>query len=182
MPDRNMIPTPAGYGELWMGGYPSPDDTELQDFNLVVNTTFEAEWPRSFGAGLYIRLPLDDRDDELNDAGTAERVRAVASLVAGALTMGWRVLVHCGAGLNRSGVVSARSLMYVGVTYDGAIDSIRAYRSADALFNRGFVRWLSDEAGLPLPTADTSMFADRTWDERDRVGYRPRNHPEPVGG
>jgi protein-tyrosine phosphatase len=68
--------------------------------------------------------------------------------VAHSLQKGEKVLVHCGAGLNRSGVVAARAMMYLGVGHDVAISLLRQARSPDALFNRGFVRWLEAEDGL----------------------------------
>ena len=58
---------------------------------------------------------------------------------------GDRVLVRCQAGLNRSGLVTALTLMYEGATAKEAIMCIRRNRSADALFNQNYVRWLTAE-------------------------------------
>lgn len=178
--DRNLIPTRAG--ELWMGGSPNyVTDAELLDFDLNVNATFDQPWPDPFGAGVYIRHVLSDSDNELDDEDTAERTRAVASFIAGALTMGWRVHVHCTMGLNRSGVVVARALMYLGMTSDDAIALIREHRKArgsfnlPALFNRHFERWLLSEDGSEntTPTAAEleTAFADSVVMNRDRFGH-----------
>ena len=163
---RDRIPTRSG--ELWHGGNPYGygqgrrtmpfADDELKSFDLVVNATFELPWPES-GDALYMRVALDDSDRVFANAEIAEQVRATASLVAGALTMGWRVLVHCNMGLNRSGVVCARALMYMGMTADDAVALLRAERHPLVLFNASFVRWLLEEDGTAI-TAETSAIAN----------------------
>lgn len=161
--NRDLIPNP-GSGELWVGGYPGNFE-ELLRFDLVVNATVEAVWPQPFGAGLYLRVPLQDSDRELRDPGTALRVRAASAMVAGGLAVGWRVLVHCGMGLNRSGVVAARALMFMGLPWDRAVAAVRENRHArgafgmGALFNRGFVAWLAEEGGAPGPSGATMLEA-----------------------
>jgi len=177
--NRNLIPTAAG--ELWMGGSPDyQDDTDLLDFDLNVNATFDQPWPDPFGAGIYIRHVLSDSSGELDDEDTAERTRAVASFIAGALTMGWRVHVHCTMGLNRSGVVVARALMYLGMSSDDAIAHVREHRTVrgsfnmPALFNRHFERWLLTEDGsantTPTEAELEAVFAEEVAD-RDRFGH-----------
>lgn len=52
------------------------------------------------------------------------------------------VLVHCQAGLNRSGLVVARALMLEGMTAGAAISLIREKRSPAALCNPAFEEWL----------------------------------------
>ncbi len=52
------------------------------------------------------------------------------------------VLVHCQAGLNRSGLVAARSLMLLGATADEAITQLRTTRSEACLCNPSFEAWL----------------------------------------
>jgi protein-tyrosine phosphatase len=51
-------------------------------------------------------------------------------------------LVHCQAGLNRSGVVVAFALMLDGMSADEAIARVRERRSPAALCNPQFERWL----------------------------------------
>jgi protein-tyrosine phosphatase len=55
---------------------------------------------------------------------------------------GRRVLVRCQAGLNRSGLVVARTLIEAGATPDSAIQLIRLKRSGYALCNRRFEAYL----------------------------------------
>lgn len=72
------------------------------------------------------------------DADTIERAAAMA---LAALDRGEKVLVHCQAGLNRSGVVAARVLMRQGMSADEAITLLRK-RSNQVLCNTFFERWL----------------------------------------
>lgn len=52
------------------------------------------------------------------------------------------VLNHCQAGLNRSGLITARALMLDGMSADEAITLIREKRSPACLCNQAFVQWL----------------------------------------
>lgn len=52
------------------------------------------------------------------------------------------VLVHCQAGLNRSGLVTARALMLGGLTAQEAINLLRAKRSPAVLCNEAFEAYL----------------------------------------
>lgn len=52
------------------------------------------------------------------------------------------VLVHCQAGLNRSGLVVVRALMLDGMSADAAIALVRERRSPAALCNPAFEEWL----------------------------------------
>jgi protein-tyrosine phosphatase len=54
------------------------------------------------------------------------------------------LLVHCGAGLNRSCIVAARAMMRSGWTADTAIKDIREKRSEHCLTNPHFEEWLRD--------------------------------------
>lgn len=51
-------------------------------------------------------------------------------------------LVHCQAGLNRSGMVAAVALMLDGMTATEAIELLRESRSPAVLCNPNFVEWL----------------------------------------
>lgn len=53
-------------------------------------------------------------------------------------------LVHCQAGLNRSGMVAAVALIRDGMGVDEAIDLLRSKRSPAVLCNGAFVEWLHD--------------------------------------
>jgi hypothetical protein len=60
------------------------------------------------------------------------------------LANGRRVLVRCKAGLNRSGLLVAATLMLRGASPDEAVAQVRQHRSPRALNNRHFVRWLHE--------------------------------------
>jgi hypothetical protein len=82
---------------------------------------------------MYLSFPMEDEDE------VDPKVRE-----------GRKVLVHCTEGLNRSGVVVARSLMELGSTASDAIELVRRRRgpSVDgfpALGNEAFVEWLHAE-------------------------------------
>lgn len=64
-----------------------------------------------------------------------------ADLVVDRLNAG-KVLVHCQAGLNRSGLVAALALIKMGRSPRQAIDLLREKRGPVVLCNRTFVRWL----------------------------------------
>lgn len=86
-------------------------------------------------------LPEDcDRDEiVMYDSvdQTFEELERVADLVIKKLQEG-PTLVHCQAGLNRSGLVAARVLMKLGRTSDEAISLLREQRSSEVLCNPAF--------------------------------------------
>lgn len=70
-----------------------------------------------------------------------DQVDAVAAWVHAARKAG-PTLVHCQAGLNRSGLVVARVLMLNGLTAGEAIEMLREKRSPAVLCNPAFEEWL----------------------------------------
>lgn len=79
--------------------------------------------------------------DSLDQA--MDKIDALAAWINVARQSG-PVLVHCQAGLNRSGLVAAKALMLGGMTADDAISLIRAKRSPVCLCNPAFEAWLRD--------------------------------------
>ena len=63
---------------------------------------------------------------------------------------GKRVNIRCQAGLNRSGLVTALTLMISGMTADQAIDTLREKRSSYALCNGEYEHWLLTEAAAHI--------------------------------
>ena len=63
---------------------------------------------------------------------------------------GKRVNIRCQAGLNRSGLVTALTLMISGMSANEAIDTLREKRSGYALCNSEYERWLLTEASKCL--------------------------------
>jgi hypothetical protein len=96
--------------------------------------------PAAPNAILYVYHPI--RDEDLPDLGKIEALgRLVAELVAG----GHRVLVHCRMGFNRSVLVTATALTYLGMSGQRAVDLLRDRRPG-ALFNEVFAAHV---VGLP---------------------------------
>ena len=98
------------------------------------------------GAGHYlIEHPVDSvlmvhwEDDENQALDQADAMAAWVNSCTGP------VLVHCGAGLNRSCVVAAKVLMQRGHSADDAIRIIRDKRSEHCLCNPHFARWLQEQ-------------------------------------
>jgi hypothetical protein len=81
------------------------------------------------------------RDGEISPQDLA-RVRELGDHAAMRVVEGFKVLVRCQAGYNRSGFVAGFALTTLGYTADEAIDRIRARRSPYALCNEHFVRYL----------------------------------------
>ncbi len=75
----------------------------------------------------------------------------LARLAHGRWRAGARVLIRCQAGVNRSGLVMALTLMHEGLTAADAVALIRARRSPVALSNEHFMRWLLAEAHQFIP-------------------------------
>jgi len=63
---------------------------------------------------------------------------------------GKKVNIRCQAGLNRSGLVTALTLMISGMSAEDAINTLREKRSEYALCNSEYERWLKYEANTYL--------------------------------
>jgi len=119
MANRNLDPyidATHVVGTLWQGAYPAgvPNLHELVD--IVVLCAEELQEADSTIRGVEVwHVPLTDRAWPLTPR-EKELAHTAALLVRRALDKGRRVLVTCRAGLNRSGLVSALSLMYPATT------------------------------------------------------------------
>lgn len=117
-------------GNLWQGGCKQgiklPDD-----FDFVVSLY---PWEQ-------YRLGPDTQRWEyrMYDAldQTFEQVDEIANQVVALCAKG-KTLVHCQAGLNRSGLLAARALMLMGYTADEAMEKLRESRSPLVLCNEAF--------------------------------------------
>lgn len=125
---------------LWQGDWPYPSDLTM--FDTIVSATAEGRPPLpQTKPGLeHIFLPIHDW--EIIDPGA---IRDVAREVARRYARGEVILVHCAQGWNRSGVVNARALMFLGVPAEDAIAAVRRARGEYALSNHWFVAWLHEE-------------------------------------
>jgi protein-tyrosine phosphatase len=88
--------------------------------------------PVSPNAILYVYYPI--LDDDLPDL---TKIEALGRLVAGLVSDQHRVLVHCRLGFNRSVLLLATALTYLGMTGEQALGHLRECRPG-ALFNETF--------------------------------------------
>lgn len=129
---------------LWQGGDPGTwGPTVLPAGVTRVLNLYGSTYQVPADVDWYTHPLFDSGDQEL-DAATLE---TLASLVNDARDDGHTVLVHCQAGLNRSGLVSALSLMRRhGISADEVITRLRETRSPAVLCNAHFERWLREDA------------------------------------
>ncbi|MGW5744925.1 protein-tyrosine phosphatase family protein [Amycolatopsis sp. NPDC003861] len=151
--DRHNPPPEDPWNEvgprLWMGGHirVGPDGEEpvvvRREFDLVLSLyQREGHGPAPGIEHHFAEMP----DGPLTEAQLAD-VERFATLAAEAVRAGRLTLVRCHAGLNRSGLVVAQTLVELGLGVPAAIERVRQRRSPSALSNRLFVQYL--ESGLP---------------------------------
>jgi hypothetical protein len=131
---------------LWQGPHPNPEDEGILRWDLVVGAAEEAMQPIYKVNWLY--LPLRDSDEEYQNVRMMIIVRRTAAFMSDLLEDGADVFVFCGAGLNRSGLIVARTLMFRGFSPVESIQEVRRARGPMALSNGGFVTWLMAEGGM----------------------------------
>jgi protein-tyrosine phosphatase len=133
---------------LYISGHPDRSQDFLKqgvhaviDLEGNIDTAVpEAESQRE--TTLYLYWPIED--GPMPEPGV---VRSIASFTARLLAEGNKVLVHCQAGHNRSGLICARTLIEQGADPEEAIARVRAKRGdGHALENENFVQWLRDES------------------------------------
>ena len=88
--------------------------------------------PQAPGEILYVYHPI--LDEALPDL---VKIDALGRLVADLVSSNHRVLVHCRMGFNRSVLVIATALTYLGMTGEAALNHLRERRPG-ALFNETF--------------------------------------------
>jgi protein-tyrosine phosphatase len=127
-------------GNLYQGG--SRTGLILPDYFMHLVTLYPEE-QYSVDHTLHSSLAVVLRDTL--DQGF-EEVDDIARWVNTCLRSG-PTLVACQAGLNRSGMIVARSLMMRGMTGGGAVELIRRARSRACLCNPSFYRWIVSHDG-----------------------------------
>lgn len=121
---------------LWMGGCPT--DSIPGDTQFIVSLYPWAEYTVPEGITVT-RAWLYDYDI----VPDVQQLVALARWVSSVRKIG-PVLVHCQAGLNRSGLITALAMMVDGADAATAIDHLRACRDPYVLCNRTFERWLRE--------------------------------------
>ncbi|GAA4439706.1 protein-tyrosine phosphatase family protein [Phytohabitans houttuyneae] len=130
---------------LWQGGHDWRDaDGRVRtavvadEFDLVISLYHrDGCGPADSVEHRHLRIP----DGVLLDSD-AVAAGQLADLAAATVMTGARVLVRCQAGYNRSGPVTALTLVRLGHDVEAAIDLVRARRSRWALFNEHFLAYL----------------------------------------
>lgn len=121
---------------LWMGG--CEDGVELPPFiDHVVSMYPWERYVEHDGVGTMLDFPMYDMRGYVNDALVLQAAKAVNDLRATGT-----VLVHCQAGLNRSGIVTAAALVLDGWDPASAIAHLRQRRGDAVLCNPDFEAWL----------------------------------------
>lgn len=122
---------------LYFGG--APDNQEAKKYKYVFNVSTHAS--HYAAKGMWVTcFPFDDVDD-INALPGASDLHDLAKLVLQRSKQG-PTLVHCSAGLNRSGLVTALALMHDGMTADRAISHLRRVRCDDVLSTPAFCTFL----------------------------------------
>lgn len=130
---------------LWQGGRPKAGK---YDFDLIVLSDDQYQPADSAfpGAKVY-RVPLPD---DWRTFTPVEREAAYARAAkAGETAAAWhrrgkRVLITCGAGLNRSGLITGIALRNLGYTATDAVVLIRKARGVRALGGKAFVTFITE--------------------------------------
>jgi protein-tyrosine phosphatase len=102
------------------------------DTVVDMDASVDAGLPQAPGSVLYVYHPI--LDDDLPDL---VKIEALGRLVANLVSSDHRVLVHCRMGFNRSVLVIATALTYLGMTGAAALEHLRERRPG-ALFNENF--------------------------------------------
>lgn len=121
-------------GNLWTGG--CIDGVRLPDEFRYVHSLYP--WEKYLLDEDTRRVEIEMRDS-LDQA--LDQVDQIAQEVVDTCRLG-RTLVHCQAGLNRSGLIAGRALILQGRSADEAIRLLREKRSPMVLCNKSFEDWL----------------------------------------
>lgn len=122
---------------LWMGGIHMPGFEIPAPVLHVVSLHVPENLGSVFLKSHHI-WPIED-GQEIPDPGM---IVALAFHINACREQGEDVLVHCSAGINRSGLLCAAALVLDGHDPQAAINKIRAARSPQCLSNRAFEGWI----------------------------------------
>lgn len=121
-------------GNLWNGG--CRQGVELNpDFKYVFSLYPWEQYTIGPNTHRHEVTMYDSQDQHMDG------VDQIAEAVVEAVKDG-KTLIHCQAGLNRSGLIAARALMMMGRTAGEAIDLLREKRCDMVLCNASFESWL----------------------------------------
>ena len=92
--------------------------------------------PQATNEILYVYFPIFDED-----LPSLPKLEALGRMVADLVAADHRVLVHCRMGFNRSHLVAATALTYLGMSGEDAVAHLRAVRPG-ALYNETFAAYV----------------------------------------
>lgn len=125
------------------GSYPDPPERAFQDFDIVVFCAEEHQPRLRPPASKYkFLLPLDDDPYQQLPDEVGKLVHEASRRIAAYMRSGKRVLSTCHLGRNRSGLVSAMSIMYAYHWTPRETISLVQRRRPESLINPMFVQWL----------------------------------------
>lgn len=128
-------------GLLYQGSIP-PRGRALADLGFDVLLLCAAQYqpaPANYPGVEVLYCPM--HDVESLDEGELAWAEQTSSAVVARIEKGKRVLVTCMAGLNRSALVTALTLIKLGYRPSDAIRWVQQHRPG-SLFNRAFVRYI----------------------------------------
>ena len=145
----SLVHTDPSGGQLWQGGNRDIWTAASRGVKVVILAAEQVQPDKLPGAPLILRSPLRDigsmEPGEL--ARTKSEARRLSDAAAAFLRTGVTVLSSCVSGFNRSGMISALTLVKLGLTPDAAIEQVRKTRSEyAALCNDLFCRDNSQSA------------------------------------
>lgn len=150
-----MVPSNASevIARLWQGGKPKPG---VYDFDLIVLTDMEYQPPAEAFPGAQVMRVM------LNDFRPATPTEYAAAAKAAEVAAEWyragkRILITCGAGLNRSGLVTGLTMRNLGFTADDAVALIRRARGPNAIKNSNFVAFIRGYQPPPIKARSSTI-------------------------
>lgn len=132
------------HGNLWQGGCTTGLVLPKEIINVVSLYKWE-QYTLHDGVQVHEQITAYDSEGDDNPGGmTPEQIINIATAV-NVLCENGPTLVHCQAGLNRSSLIAAVSLILAGVVESGAEATalLRKQRSPACLCNKSFERWLA---------------------------------------
>jgi len=139
---HGMVPFDAPFishilDNLWMGGCPR---TEVPDYFKFIICLYPWERYHVHEHQVLTQVQMFD-SGKIPDVALLEHL---ADMVNSSRAIG-PTLVHCQAGLNRSGLVAALALVKAGKKPQEAISELRAKRCDAVLCNKAFAEWLTGD-------------------------------------
>lgn len=134
---------------LYVGSASFDWDDVWREFDSVVTLISVAQWgkPPRESHRTWVVYPMEDSESMPPE----DDLLGIVDFVVREVRAGKNVLVHCGAGLNRSGLVGALAILALrpDLTNDEVLELLRRQRGPLALCNPWFARYVRD-----FPRAD----------------------------